>query len=390
MKAVNIPKIRMEHTEDGSVAEIYLYDEIGSNSYFFDLFSAKDMRNAIAEAGSASKITLRINSMGGSPYQAVAMYNLLKDSGKEVVSVVDGIAASSATIPAMAGRLEMRKGSELMIHDPEVETRGNVRDLKKSISQLEAMMNSVVSIYAEKSGKSDQSIRIMMENETWLTDEQAKNEGFADSIDASDTSRVEATRAMAMKAKQINKSTPDDSLVEASNNSSQELEMTQENQIETPAAEVETPQVESITMSVSEYEALKAKAVPVEATRVVPTEGDAIGMSAENAAVLAERKRVSNIASICMKVGFDAKTESKFIEDGASIEAVQCAALDKMTATNQPPTGDSGNETSDEDAQYRQEYRDAKTSGVKMSSSEDEYVDSRRITVGKEPLMSTL
>ena len=390
MKAVSIPKIRMEHIEDGSVAEIYLYDEIGSNSYFFDLFSAKDMRNAISEAGSASKITLRINSMGGSPYQAVAMYNLLKDSGKEVVSVVDGIAASSATIPAMAGRLEMRKGSELMIHDPEVETRGNVRDLKKSISQLEAMMDSVVSIYAEKSGKSDQSIRIMMENETWLTDEQAKNEGFADSIDSSDTSRVEATRAMAMKAKQINKSTPDASPVEASNNPSQELEMTQENQTKTPATEVESPQVESITMSVSEYEALKAKSEPVVTTPIAPSVQKTVEMSVEDTAALAERKRVTNIHSICMKVGFDVQTEAKFIEDGASIESVQCAALDKVTATNQPPTGGNGSETSDEDAQYRQQYRDAKASGVKMSSSEDEYVDSQRITAGKEPLVSTL
>lgn len=141
---------------------------------------------------------------------------------------------------------------------------------------------------------------------------------------------------------------------------------------------------ETITMSVEQYEQLKAAQKPAPVIDLnKPSETPE--MSVDDIK-LAERKRVANIHAICMKCGIDAEMEMKFVNDGSSIEMVQGAALDKVTASLKPPQEGGGSGADDENAAYRKEFKDAVSSGMKMEVSEDEYVQSRRISDGKEKL----
>ena len=164
-----VKEIRMAHSDDGNTATIYIYDDIGQDSFWFDMYSAKDMKNAIDRAGEAENLHVRINSLGGDAYQGIAMHSLLKNCGKKVTIFVDGIAASAASVPAMSGTLVMRTGSQLMIHNPATYAYGTADELQRSINQLNATTESAIDIYEAKSGKSRKSIAKMMDDETWLS-----------------------------------------------------------------------------------------------------------------------------------------------------------------------------------------------------------------------------
>lgn len=384
MSESTIPSIRMEHVNEDSTAEIYVYDDIGQESFFFDLFSAKDMRDAILRAGDAKKLVVRINSMGGSPYQAIAMYNLLKDCGKEVVTKVDGIAASAASVVAMAGSMHMKQGSQLMIHEPQMSAYGDVSELEKRIVQLKSTTESTIGIYAEKSGKSEKSIRIMMEEETWLTAEEAVNEGFANTVDSGIPVPLKVTPNMAMRATQNMKNVPSISLFSATTKPNKGKEMADENTVETPKGDSPETPIQTISMTVAEYEELKAN----QKLEVEKTEAENPQMNIEKM-VTAEAHRVSEIHQIGSTVGFDARTLKKFVDEKTPLEVVQKSALEMMTSTNKPPADDGGDTPSDENTEYRKSYRQAKASGVKMAVTEEEWINSKRISDGKEPLVQT-
>ena len=378
----SVTAIRMEMLDEGDSAEIYVYDDIGTERFFFEEFGAKDMRDAIMRAGDAKKLIVRINSVGGNAYEAIAMYSLLVNSGKEVETQIDGLAASSASIVAMGGKCRMNTGSQMMIHEPEVVVSGNVAQLEKGIAQLKAGIESAVSIYAKKSGKSEQSIRIMMEKETWLTPEQAKSEGFADSISSDDAIPLKVTPAMAMSAKGKMKIAPNISLFDTAEEPKGEIEMS----VEEP--KTKTEEVAKISMTVEEYEALKAKQVPkTEAPKVIEPKAENVEMTAKEQRAKAIQY-AKNVNEICMTAGIDADAKNKFLDEETPIEIVQQAAIAKMSASNQRPAEGNGDSPSDDNTEFRKEYRDAKASGIKMTVSEEEYIKSRRITAGKDSLLS--
>ena len=373
-------EIRMAFSNSGKTADIYIYDDIGQDSFWFDSYSVKDMKASLAEAADAENLNIRINSLGGDPYQAIAMHSLLKDSGKNVTCIVDGIAASAASVVAMSGTLEMRTGSQLMIHNPSMMAYGTADDLERTINQLKATTESAIDIYEAKSGKSRQSISKMMTDETWLSAQEAKNEGFADSITETEAVSMSATPEMAARAKKVCKHIPEAALSLVQTMSAPTLEPKQPEAPEVKVSETPTneqaktdppadpnqPQV--IQMSVAEYEKLRGNQDP---------EKDAVTLAAE-----AERTRVTEIHSVCQMAGIDATTQKKYIDEGTSLEIVQKAAITAMS-TNNPPASDGGDQTADEDASYRKEYRDAINNGVAMTASENEYVNVRRREDGK-------
>lgn len=162
--------------------EIVLYGFVG-DSFFDDGFTAAEVLDALADLGRDSDIVVRINSGGGYVDDGIAIYNALVAHRGKVAVHVDALAASSASIIAMAGDERiMRAGAMMMIHDPSTITFGTAADHERSKKQLDKYAGQVASIYAEVTGDDADAIREEMIEELWLTGEEAVERGFATSV----------------------------------------------------------------------------------------------------------------------------------------------------------------------------------------------------------------
>ncbi len=172
--------------------ELVLYGFVG-DSLWTEGFTAGEVLTCLAELGRETDITVRVNSPGGYLDDGVAIYNAFAARKGKTTCVVDGVAASSASIIVMGGdERVMRTGSLLMIHDPSTIGYGTVEDFQKVINQLEAGIGSCVSIYAERTGETPEVTRATMKAETWLDAEEAIKRGFATSSDAAPAEPVTA------------------------------------------------------------------------------------------------------------------------------------------------------------------------------------------------------
>jgi len=159
------------------MAEIYVYDEIGMWGV-----TAKDFSSDLKEYKS-NDITLRINSPGGSVTDGIAIYNLLKNHKGKVHVQIDGLAASMASIIAMAGdTITMPENALMMIHNPWGQAMGDSEELRKTADVLDKMKKALLSAYVNKSGRSEGEIDALMTAETWMTGVEAVEMGFADQV----------------------------------------------------------------------------------------------------------------------------------------------------------------------------------------------------------------
>jgi ATP-dependent Clp endopeptidase proteolytic subunit ClpP len=165
------------------VSEIWLYDEIGKD-WFGEGVTAKDF---IAELNAikSPKIDLHINSPGGQVFEGAAIYNAIKRHGATVTAYVDGIAASIASVIALAGsKLIMAKNAMFMMHNPSGVTVGTAEDMRKTADILDKVRETMVDAYTEKSGKTSEEIIALLDDETWLDAEEAQAAGFVDEVGA--------------------------------------------------------------------------------------------------------------------------------------------------------------------------------------------------------------
>jgi ATP-dependent protease ClpP protease subunit len=164
--------------------EIVLYGTVGDD-FWDEGFTAQDVLRALAEVGRGTDVTVRINSPGGYVSQGVSIYNALKSHRGRVTVYVDALAASAASVIAMAGdEIIMRTGSIMMIHDPAGVTIGDVKEHEKAIVSLDKLGDSIADIYAERTGRDAGEIRNEMREELWLTAEEAVAQKYADRLDA--------------------------------------------------------------------------------------------------------------------------------------------------------------------------------------------------------------
>ena len=162
--------------------EIVLYGTVGE-SLWSDGFAALDVLRALATVGRAADVTVRLNSAGGLALEGAAIYSALAAHPGTVTVVVEGVAASAASLIAMAGdEIVMRPGSVMMIHDPAAATFGDSATHQKTIEGLEALAVSYAGIYADKAGLTAEEARADMVEETWFTPQQAVDRGYADRI----------------------------------------------------------------------------------------------------------------------------------------------------------------------------------------------------------------
>lgn len=161
----------------GEPAQVSIHDEIGSWGV-----SARDFLSEIRSIDSATPIQLSIHSPGGEVFDGLAIYHALKARGNVDVRV-EGLAASMASVIAMAGRtVAMPRNAYLMIHNPNGVAIGNSSDMRQLADLLDKLKASLVAAYRDKTKKKDEDISMMMDAETWLTGEEAVAMGFADVV----------------------------------------------------------------------------------------------------------------------------------------------------------------------------------------------------------------
>lgn len=165
-------------------AEILIYEEIGLDWWTGEGTTAKSFRADLAALPAAAALTVRINSPGGEVFDGFAIYQALKDWAGEVTVHVDGVAASIASVIAMAGqRVVMAGPAMLMIHDPWGYAVGNAAELRKQADVMDKVATSIASAYVERTGRAEADIRAEMSAETWFTADEAVALGFADEVD---------------------------------------------------------------------------------------------------------------------------------------------------------------------------------------------------------------
>jgi len=185
-------------------AEITIYDVIG-----WPYVEASDFVRELSSV-KAKSIKLRINSPGGDVFDGMAIFNALKDHPAHITTQVDGLAASMASVIAMAGdEVTMHKNSMLMIHNAWVVVAGDRNALASITDVLAKIDGNILDIYYGKTGHGKRELKAMMDAETWLTAEDAKEFKLIDAVLDSET-RAKAQFDLRLFAK-----TPDGLMVEA-------------------------------------------------------------------------------------------------------------------------------------------------------------------------------
>lgn len=163
-------------------AELHIYEQIGKDWFDNSGVTAKEFSDALKGIPSAQPLTVFINSPGGNVWDGLAIYHALKARGN-VTTVVDGIAASIASVIALAGKeVRIPANALFMVHDPSGAAMGTAEDMLKMAEALEKHAEVIANIYVEKTGKPFDEVRSMMREETWLTGTEAAQAGFADTV----------------------------------------------------------------------------------------------------------------------------------------------------------------------------------------------------------------
>ena len=167
--------------DDSGGRVLRLEGPIDSESFWGDEITPKAFRDDLyAEEGD---ITLWVNSPGGNVFAAAEIYTMLRDYPGNVTVRIASIAASAASVVAMAGNLvQISPTGMLMVHDPSTIAMGNARDMEKAITTLNEVKESIINAYAFKTGLSRNRISKLMSDETWLNAKKAVELGFADEI----------------------------------------------------------------------------------------------------------------------------------------------------------------------------------------------------------------
>lgn len=157
--------------------ELLLYGVIGDD---WDGLDAASVIQAVMQMGDIEALTIRINSPGGFIFEGLAIFNFLKGLSAKKTVVIDGLAASMASVIAMVGEeIVMPVNSFMMIHNPWNIVIGDADEMRKQADLLDRLKATTIAIYAERTGKATDALSAMMDAETWMNGDEAVAEGFA-------------------------------------------------------------------------------------------------------------------------------------------------------------------------------------------------------------------
>ena len=160
---------------------LVLNGQIAENSWFGDEVTPAIFRDELMKG--EGNITVWINSPGGDVFAAAQIYNMLMDYKGSVTVRIDGLAASAASVIAMAGTtVEMSPVGMLMIHNPSTAVIGNTKEMQAAIQMLDEVKESILNAYELKTGQPRQQLSDLMDAESWMNAKKAVELGFADKI----------------------------------------------------------------------------------------------------------------------------------------------------------------------------------------------------------------
>jgi ATP-dependent Clp protease protease subunit len=351
-------------------ARVEIYDVIGPS--WLGMIDTKLVAKQLKEAGELNEIEVRINSPGGSAYDGLAIHNLLKDHPAKVTVVVDGVAASAASLIAMAGdTVRIPKNALMMLHEPSTFAFGNMSEMRKTIEQLEAVNSASIETYAAKTKQPSERVAAWLKEETWFTGQEAVEAGLADTTDKEISKPPAESKAAA--AAMFSRTAPTElaSLFAVAMQATSVPQETPKMEDQKPAETPATPPAPPATPPAPQLTAADVKA-------------------AADKSVAEERTRVSGIMSVCQKAG-KPEMANDFIANGATLADVQNRMFEVLCAAR-PPVGDAGGNdapaANDPDAEFKAEYAKDRAILMKSGVSEADYVTSRRISAGLEPLLT--
>lgn len=167
-----------------SEGELLLYGDISSSTWYGDEITPSDFAQDLKGLGDISVLNIYINSGGGDVFAGQAIYSMLKRHSAQKNVYIDGLAASIASVIAMAGdTIYMPKNAMLMIHKAWTMAIGNAHDLRKLADDMDKIDESILTTYQAKTGLDEEKIMEMVNAETWMNAEEAVALGFADVIE---------------------------------------------------------------------------------------------------------------------------------------------------------------------------------------------------------------
>lgn len=162
-------------------AEILIYEDVGEG--FFGGVSAKQFAGELKALGDVATINLRINSYGGDVFDGLAIYRQLADHKAKIIVHIDGVAASIASVIAMAGDdIRIAEAGFIMIHDAWGLAIGTAADMREVADRLDTITGAIGDVYSARTKRKADDVRKWMADEKWFTATEALDSGFATEI----------------------------------------------------------------------------------------------------------------------------------------------------------------------------------------------------------------
>lgn len=197
------PGLRAAVAEDEQDRSISVYDAIGYDYWTGEGVTARRVASALRTLG-AGPVTVNVNSPGGDMFEGLAIYNLLREHKGDVTVKVLGIAASAASIIAMAGdTVQIARAAFFMVHNSWVIAAGNRNDLRETADWLEPFDAAMADIYVARTGADTKAIAKLMDAESWIGGSAAVEQGFADELLPSDQVGQGDAKAQAHAARRL-------------------------------------------------------------------------------------------------------------------------------------------------------------------------------------------
>lgn len=194
------PTIQAAATDDNTIS---VFDVIGQDYWSGEGVTAKRIAAALRAIGERD-VVVNINSPGGDMFEGLAIYNLLREHKGSVTVKVLGVAASAASIIAMAGdEIQVARAGFLMIHNAWIYAAGNRHDFRAYADYLEPFDASMADVYVARTSQALKDVQKMMDGETWIGGTAAIEQGFADSLLESDEIAVGEEKASALAVRRV-------------------------------------------------------------------------------------------------------------------------------------------------------------------------------------------
>ena len=220
-------------SEDKKTADLYIFGDITSWRWFEEEVSASSFQKDLEAIGQVDTLNIHINSCGGDVFEGIAIYNLIKNYNAVKNVYIDGIAASIASVIAMAGdNIYMSNTSVMMIHNCWTWTSGNAEDLRKTANDMDKVMQAIRNAYLSRVNIDEDKLKQLLDDESYLLADECMEMGFCSEIIEYDEEETELSASsrgyydLVMKIRKLEK-TQDNKPADKSNHKQTELTLSE-------------------------------------------------------------------------------------------------------------------------------------------------------------------